>query len=576
MVGFPRSLAPLALAAAWLAAAPAACSSAEPPAPIDGPRDGDVVPPASEAGAPDAPPDAAPQGLRFGTCPGAYSGVCAAVDMPLDAASPSGKTVSVLLNKIVTSPRPTAQLWVLQGGPGGTAADMAPLARDVADHLDGLEIYTLEHRGVGASNRLGCPLAERAAASSSDAGPDAGPRRVDELACLDEVKAAYGADLQHYTTTNAARDLARAIELTRRPGLKVYVYGVSYGTAWAQRFLQVAPKHADAVVLDSLVVPGRQFLSMFTTQADPVGRKLAEVCKADPSCAAALGPDPWATIVATKQKLDRGHCPELGLTPRDREAFTLFMRVHALQAYAFAAWVRLDRCAPDDVTALRLLLSRKIFTSPNEGLSSDVLGSNIAFSELWESPPPSQETLSQRYDDAVFPTAPPSAALQAAWPKYAADEHVGKLPDAQVPVLVMNGTFDTQTPIELSETTKAHYSLPGRTFVTIPYANHNVIAQSPLPASGDNPPEHCGMAIMTAFLKSPGAPVDTSCVAKVVPPSFTRPSPEVTYLLGTTALFSGAPVRGPGVPLVPVTVARARSLPRAPLQGAVWASGEAR
>lgn len=542
----------------WLAAAPVACTSADGASAADAAADApvSVIPPV-EASI-DATPEASEGGLRFSTCPGAYSGVCAIVDMPLDGTSPSGKTVPILLNKIVTSPRPTAQLWVLQGGPGGTAADMSPLARDVADHMSGLEIYTIEHRGVGASNRLGCPVAERAA---MDAGSDAGAPRLDDLACIAEAKSAYGADLQHYTTTNAARDLARAIELTRRPGLKVFVYGVSYGTAWAQRFLQVAPKHADAVVLDSLVVPGGQFLSTFTTQADPVGRKLAEVCKTDAACSAALGPDPWAKIVAAKAKLEQGHCPELGLSARDRELFTPFMRAQALQGYAFAAWARFDRCNADDVAALRLMRSRKIFTSPNEGLSSDVLGLNIMFSELWESPPPSQSVLTQRYDDAVFPTTTPSAAAEAAWPKYARDELTGKLPDAQIPVLVMNGTFDTQTPIEISETAKAHYSLPGRTFVTIPYANHNVIAQSPLPPSGNRPPEHCGMSLMTAFLQSPGSTLDTSCVSRVVPPSFTRPEDELRYLFGTTALFSGAPVPdGPGVPPLPVTLQQTRDI----------------
>ena len=39
----------------------------------------------------------------------------------------------------------------------------------------------------------------------------------------------------------------------RRPGIPTYVYGVSYGTTWAQRFMQVAPQTAAAVVLDSII-----------------------------------------------------------------------------------------------------------------------------------------------------------------------------------------------------------------------------------------------------------------------------------------------------------------------------------
>ena len=49
------------------------------------------------------------------------------------------------------------------------------------------------------------------------------------------------------------RDLAAVLERTRKPGQRSFVYGVSYGTYWAQRYLHVAPTQAAGVILDSIV-----------------------------------------------------------------------------------------------------------------------------------------------------------------------------------------------------------------------------------------------------------------------------------------------------------------------------------
>lgn len=496
--------------------------------------------------------------LRFSACPGGYSGACAKVPMPLDWGNASGKTIDVLVDKISTTPRPKAQLWLLQGGPGGSAADMVPLGRDLADRTDDLEVFTIEHRGVGASNRIGCAAQEAAA--------QADPAAFDLMACANAAIAAHGDDLRHYTTTNAARDLVRAIELTRREGVKVFVFGVSYGTYWAQRMMQLSPTIADGgVILDSLVMPGEQVLSKFDPQADVVAQKLADTCKSDPSCNAALGPDPWAKIVAAKTKLEQGHCPGLGMDPVERVELTTLLRIHIAMGYALAAWHRIDRCTAEDVAAVKLLLSRLPFRGPSEALSSGLLGINIMVSEMFESPFPTKQTMQQRFDDTVFPAG---IALDydvlAAWPRYAPDAFAGKLPDPKVPVLVLAGTLDSQTPIELQEKAKAVYQGPGRTFVTVPNANHGVINQSPM-FTANGPPRQCGMQLTLAFLRDPTAALDTSCAAQVLAPTFSRPLEEVQYLFGTSDMWLGVPAAPPD--FEPKALADVRLLPRLPLRG---------
>jgi pimeloyl-ACP methyl ester carboxylesterase len=504
---------------------------------------------AADGGGGDATVDAG--GLAFSACPGGYSGLCSKVPMPLDWGNPDGKKVDVLVDKIASTPRPRTQLWLLQGGPGGTAADMIPLANAFNDEVDDLEIFTIEHRGVGASNRLGCPNEE---AKSTG---------FNEVVCREEAKARCGDDLRHYTTTNAAKDLAKAIELTRRDGVKVVVFGVSYGTMWGQRLMQVAPTAADGIILDSLVVVGELFASQIDSQPDVVAKKLAELCKVDAECSAALGADPWAKISATKQKFVDGHCSQLGLTAADRVMFSGLLRAHDLMPYAFAVWQRIERCSDADVTALKQLRDRigRVFGSPNGRLNSDILGVNILLSELYEDPFPSQATINQRFDDAVFPVGLNLGYLSLQqWPRYPHDQHWGKLPELRAPVLVLNGTLDSQTPIEIAEKTKAHYSAPGSTFVTVPNANHGVIGQSPMFAAPGIRPPQCGMKLSAQFLNSPGAALDTSCAAKVVAPSFVRPTDELSFFFGTSDLWFGAALQA-AVPDVLLPIPRVSPLP---------------
>ncbi len=482
--------------------------------------------------------DASAASIAFSLCPGAYTGACASIPMPLDWSAPEGAKIGILIDKIASTAKPKRQLWLLQGGPGASAASLGALGVAIADQVEDTEVLTIEHRGVGSSNRLACADFEAAHPSVGDAGA------TDKAPCFDEVKSKHGDDLRFYTATNAARDLAHAIELLRRPGVPVFVLGASYGTYWAQRFLQVAPNAAAGVVLDSIVPAQGQSLSLFDTQGDKVAIKLAEHCKANASCTGALGPDPWARLQAANQKLSAGHCPESGLTPDERVRFTQFLQMRPFMGYAFALWHRFDRCTAEDAAAIRTFLSKNPLRDPNERLGSDAVYANIGFSELWESPPPSDEVMTERFDSAVFPAGVRGLQpIYPAWPRYAADEHVGTYPSTSLPMLMLAGGLDAQTPLESQELVKAHYTAPNQTFVTLPLASHIVLGQSPfLDGAPGGAPRDCGFELLNAFLSNPTAPLDVGCATKLAPIEFSRPSDETAFVMGTTDLWLGVPV----------------------------------
>jgi pimeloyl-ACP methyl ester carboxylesterase len=174
----------------------------------------------------------------------------------------------------------------------------------------------LVHRGTGISGFLTCPEQE---AAGTDWGTDIAPSEVP--ACVDALDQEWGGGLEGFSTTGDARDLQRFVARTREPDKRVVVWGGSYGTMRAMRFLQLFPSEIDGVVLEGVVAPGAQFFSRWDEQGDFVGQRLAALCAESEACSAHLGTDPWARLTALHTKLREGHCAPLGLSANDFSAF---------------------------------------------------------------------------------------------------------------------------------------------------------------------------------------------------------------------------------------------------------------
>jgi pimeloyl-ACP methyl ester carboxylesterase len=491
---------------------------------------------ARDSGSDDGPDTSTPK-LAFKACPGGYSGACATVDVPLDYAKPEGRKIPILIDRIVSTTHPRGQLWLLQGGPGGTAADMSGIAMLLAPLVPDLDIYTVEHRGVGASSRLGCPAETPGATDTS------------LQACLDALNTTWGADgLAQFTTSNAARDLDVAVERIRNGSdQKAFVYGVSYGTYWAHRYLQIFPNKATGVILDSIVPPVGLYISGFDTQFDPQAKKLAEICKTTPACVARLGADPWKTLETIRDEIADGHCPGT-LTRENRRVLSAMLQSYGSGVYAFAALARYHRCSAEDVTALtRFLAAVKqaglAQGGPNAALEGPYLGFNVIVSELWEDPSPPFIEMDIRYQQHVFVSGAVGLwSVKAIWPVYPRDQYVGEFAKTDVPLLMLNGTIDFQTPYEVASTMGPHFTAPHQTFVTVDHANHAVVAQSPVRTAGAPP---CGAQIIASFLKDPLATPNTTCLGDLAPISFEGMEQDSLFLFGTSSTWEAAPPASP-------------------------------
>ncbi len=525
------------------------------------PISGEALPP---RGDPPFYPDERPppsDDLEWTRCPLFSGGLdraaeCATVSVPVHWSEPQGGELDLFVKRYRATTSPRGQLWLLAGGPGGSGAefefqifdepiqDFYPSFGEIAPDL---EIYLLDHRGTGRSSRLGC-------SSGEDAEGIAGRNVVEDEwpDCIDELESEWGEDLDGFTITEAATDLGMLIERTRRNDEPVFVYGVSYGTLWAQRYLHVFPDQPSGVILDSICSPGDCELTFgYDDGFDGVGNALLELCEAEDDCRAGFGREGVAaTLDRVLADADAGACADVGLEidPEDiRIVLGLMLRSWPLRDLVPATIARFRACDGDAIARLFALLLPAEDT-PEDLLFSGILNRHIGLSELTRMPLPTADEVAAHVESLRFSLDAGPEFVQLAdlgWPTYPHDAYTGELPTTDVPMLMMNGTLDPQTPLAVAERTGRHFNGDNQTFVVVPFATHSVLDQSPIERETDGTILTCGQLLVEQFLADPRASIDTSCTDDVMSPDFTNPALSEA-LFGLTDPFAfDAPTRSP-------------------------------
>lgn len=141
------------------------------------------------------------------------------------------------------------QVWMLPGGPGGTSNALIDVIQELYSY-DLFGLYcTTDYRGVGNSGELRCSntmetIINRVACSVNSVTPG----------CLQEISTRY--NLSDFYTTEAANDVIALINLQKQyiPKAEVIIYGVSFGTYWVQRIMQLENNIADKWIFDGVVL----------------------------------------------------------------------------------------------------------------------------------------------------------------------------------------------------------------------------------------------------------------------------------------------------------------------------------
>ena len=494
--------------------------------------------PTTPPSVPPIDPPAVKPTIAWGTCevPGYRGGIqaeCATVDLPARREVVGSGTVPVAIYRLKSRKQPaTGQLWMLNGGPGGAGFSLAPYGEIVSSSFaQGIDVYLVDHRGTGESGYLDCPKAYRTGSTPNDFSKK----------CSDEVRGILGDKLDGFSTTESAKDVRDLIAATAAPAQKVFLYGGSYGSYWAHRFLQLPDSKVDAVVTDGNCLSSTcSFDTPQTFGMDEAVGAMLDVCKETASCTAKLGAEPRTFFREVLAKLATGHCARTKLSQLAPADIALALGP-SWQQGIFPTFYRLNRCSDADVKVLDTLVEKleeanqrsplpvhRFGPTPNpssaHGMSTALLVHVVAL-EMISRPVPSRAVLAAKA--AMLELRPGEDSLDLsyfdAWQPYPRDTLVNGWVKRDVPWLVMQGTFDFQTVYSLSQEALKYVEDPSLQFVRIDGGNHGVVFDS-----------ECSLAMLEAFLKDPKAKVDASCVKDVKRVSLDVDSRYSEYFFGVT------------------------------------------
>lgn len=228
---------------------------------------------------------------------------CATVNVPEDYAiqDRAGKTVKIhvaILPALARNPEPNP-VYFFAGGPGQAASDIGALVSALGELRKSRDIVLVDQRGTGKSKTLTCDAAA--------ADPTIDPlvqafNASDEAVQRDWAKCI--ATLKGNAATHRTDDYIDDLEWVRKAlaHKKINVWGGSYGSRVALRYMKRYPQSIRTAVLDG-VAPTSLHLpddALATSEAEL--RSTLDACAASPGCATAY-PNILATFDALLTEL---------------------------------------------------------------------------------------------------------------------------------------------------------------------------------------------------------------------------------------------------------------------------------
>jgi len=228
----------------------------------------------------------------------AVAAQCGTLQVPENRAAPGGRKLDLFVavlpaNTVAPKEDP---LFILAGGPGQAASQLAPLAQRLSDVRRTRDIVLVDQRGTGRSSPLTCDAFK----PSDDVAQSFDVDSVQKAkACLAEL-AARGVDVAQYTTDAWVADLDAVRAALGYP--RVNLWGGSYGTRVALAYLRRHPDRVRTMVLDGVAGPGMVVPRDVWPSRDEALEAVVAACAGSPACRA-QHPDLAATLRTLERDL---------------------------------------------------------------------------------------------------------------------------------------------------------------------------------------------------------------------------------------------------------------------------------
>jgi pimeloyl-ACP methyl ester carboxylesterase len=456
------------------------------------------------------------------------------------------------------------------------------------NQMDGLvNVYTMDHRGTGRSTLFDCVAAQ----STVSGSPSGGEVSVDEVpACAAALEDKYGSDLSCFSVTSAAADVSTFIS-TFTAGEQTFVYGVSYGTALVERLIHIAPDEVVGFILDGIATASGsslanvEYFSKWDSDFGEVADGFLAKCADDAFCSAKFAdqslPDTLSSLIESFDSDPNSTCAALvrdltsGVAGFEVEpaSYTLRKTLGSLfmdedsRTLIPALAYRLARCNADDVDVLTYFMSPKESQgsafSEDDKFESTLLYGLIVYSEMWESPQPSETTMLRRFTDYSVTNGGTYSSIDqyCAFSKedsavcntydvgdytasgiiYERDAYWNEPAEipSQASVLLMSSKMDPQTPHKYAEYLLDALDGSAKELVTFEHATHGTLWTTPLSSSSSTT---CGLLILASYVTESGdlSSLDKSCMSLIPDLSFEVPELYQHYYLSTDDAYDGA------------------------------------
>lgn len=270
---------------------------------------------------------------------------CLWLDVPENRRVSGGRTIRLhtVLFKAQAPARDKPPIYLLAGGPGQAASEgFLPLPeafRRLRRHHD---IVLVDQRGTGESHPLRCVQDKD---SKWDLTFNESLALEHSKRCFDRLR--LDTDLTAYTTDASADD----IESVRKAlgHQKIILFGVSYGTRLALRYVALYPASVHKQILEGVLPPEVNIARERQAFVESL-QAVASHCHKDPDCHR-FG-DPWKHY----QKLERAWAqrPKAQVAdPRSGEIKTVILRAELLESF-----VRSLLYVPTDMSIIPQILSQ--------------------------------------------------------------------------------------------------------------------------------------------------------------------------------------------------------------------------
>ncbi|MGI9623208.1 MAG: alpha/beta hydrolase [Acidimicrobiales bacterium] len=323
-------------------------------------------------------------------------------------------------------------------------------------------------------------------------------------ACRDSLEAG-GVDLSMY---NSSVNAADADELRQVLGYeRANYYGTSYGTRLGLSLMREQPDGVRSIILDSVYPPQAGFYTESGTNLQQAFEYLFTACSADEVCTDSY-PDLGATFYATIERLDVE--PQVVDSPGGRLLVDGGILMDGLSLYLYS---------PENIPRVPDAITRAAggdLASLGGPLAGAITTSDISW-VMWYSMQCREEVPFESLEDviALGQTLHPSVtahyidgfarfhfSLCTDWGSGTADVVESLAVTADVPALVLGGSYDPVTPARWGQSTAD--ALPNAYFYEFPHVGHGVMRST-----------ECGLSIGLQFIDNPSSEPDTSCIEQM-------------------------------------------------------------